>query len=521
MTNFMKLMDKVTMNEVVTTENGANTYGSTGEYLLDLNYNIPSLRENPYKFETTFEKAYNEDNNLAIRWLLRLRDIKGGAGERNSFRILFTDFATKHPKVAIDIINKCNIQNDFGRWDDLIYIWFALRETTPEVASVIEYIIMKQLNEDIKKCADAKSLDEDCHISLLGKWMPSINTSSKQTRYMANELSKEFKLSPKKYRKMLSILRKHSKVVEVDTTANKWNEINYEHVPSYANLKYKDAFLKHDTERRKEFLTKLQEGKATIKAGTLFMYDIVHKYCHSDGGYYYCDFQKDDTLEELWKNIIPPSKLCNTLVVRDGSGSMECRITNSSTLTAMDIGDSITIFLSQFNTGDFKDKFITFSSRPKIVDFSTVGNTLCNKLKLLKDYDECGNTDIKKVFQLILNTAISNNIKPEDMPERIVIISDMQFDYATVDEPDETLFENFIKKYKEHGYTMPKLVFWDVSTYYDQNVPLKKNDMGVTLMSGFSKSMVDMVVSNELDPFQALVKELKKERYNCVDSIEF
>ena len=222
MTDIMKLMDKETLNEVTTTANGATTYASTGEYLLDLNYNIPSLRNNPYKFENTFIKAYSEDKNLAIRWLLYLRDIKNGAGERNSFRVLFVDFAMKYPKVALEIIEKCNIQNDFGRWDDLIYIWFALKDTSEEITDCIKYIITKQLNEDIKKCAKATSLNEDCHISLLGKWMPSINTSSKKTKFIANWIANEFKLSSKQYRKMLSILRKHSKVVEVDTSANNW-----------------------------------------------------------------------------------------------------------------------------------------------------------------------------------------------------------------------------------------------------------------------------------------------------------
>lgn len=521
MTDIMKLMDKETLNEVTTTANGATTYASTGEYLLDLNYNIPSLRNNPYKFENTFIKAYSEDKNLAIRWLLYLRDIKNGAGERNSFRVLFVDFAMKYPKVALEIIEKCNIQNDFGRWDDLIYIWFALKDTSEEITDCIKYIIAKQLNEDIKKCAKATSLDEDCHISLLGKWMPSINTSSKKTKFIANWIANEFKLSSKQYRKMLSILRKHSKVVEVDTSANNWKEIEYERVPSYANLKYKDAFLRHDTDRRKDYLNKLKEGKTTINAGTLFMYDIIHNYRKDCDVYHGFNVTKDDSLEQLWKNLPTPAKLSNTLVVRDGSYSMIDRISGKSSLTSMDIGDSICIFLSQFNTGEFKNKFITFSSKPKIVDLTTSTDNLCAKINILGKYDDCSNTNIEKVFNLILNTAIKNQIKQEDMPERIVIVSDMQFDCACTSTPDQTLFESFIEKYKEHGYKMPKLIFWNTSIYADQNVPLRTNENGVTLLSGFSSSMVNMVVNDELDPFKALIKTLKNKKYDCVDSIEF
>ena len=520
MTDIMKLMDKETLNELTITENGATTYASTGEYLLDLNYNIPSLRNNPYKFENTFTKAYSEDKNLAIRWLLYLRDIKNGAGERNSFRVLFVDFAMKYPAVALEIIKKCNIQNNFGRWDDIIYIWFTLKDVSEEITDYIKYIITKQLNEDIKKCAEATSSDEDCHISLLGKWMPSINTSSKKTKLIANWIADELKLSSKQYRKMLSILRKHSKVVEVDTSSNNWKEIEYERVPSYANLKYKNAFLKHDSDRRKDYLTKLKEGKTTINAATLFMYDIIRKYRKDEHEYYINGVTKDESLEQLWKNLPAPTELTNTLVVRDGSASMEICISKGSSLTSMDIGDSICLFLSQFNTGIFKNKFITFSSKPQIVDLSS-SDDLYIKLNILRSYDDCSNTNIKKVFDLILNTAIKNEIKQEDMPERIVIVSDMQFDYACTSTPDKTLFESFIEKYEEHGYKMPKLIFWNTSIYSGQNVPLRTNENGVILLSGFSSNMVNMVVNNELDPFKALIKILKSKKYNCVDSIEF
>lgn len=521
MTDIMKLMDKETLNELTTTENGATTYASTGEYLLDLNYNIPSLRSNPYKFENTFTKAYSEDKNLAIRWLLYLRDIKNGAGERNSFRVLFVDFAMKYPAVALEIIKKCNIQNNFGRWDDIIYIWFALKDVSEEITNYIKYIITKQLNEDIKKCAEATSSDEDCHISLLGKWMPSINTSSKKTRLIANWIANELKLSSKQYRKMLSILRKHSKVVEVDTSSNNWKEIKYERVPSYANLKYKDAFLRHDTDRRKDYLTKLKEGKTTINASTLFMYDIIHNYRKDSDVYYGFNVTKDDSLEQLWKNLPAPAELTNTLVVRDGSGSMLTRVLKNSSVTSMDIGDSICIFLSQFNTGEFKNKFITFSGKPKIVDLTSTDD-LYAKINILGEYDDCTNTNIEKVFNLILNTAINNKIAQEDMPERIVIVSDMQFDCVCGGTtPNQSLFEYLIEKYEKHGYKMPKLIFWNTSIYADRNVPLRTNENGVTLLSGFSSSMVNMVVNNELDPFKALIKILKSKKYDCVDSIEF
>ena len=197
------------------------------------------------------------------------------------------------------------------------------------------------------------------------------------------------------------------------------------------------------------------------------------------------------------------------------------RISGKSSLTSMDIGDSICIFLSQCNTGEFKNKFITFSSKPQIVDLTTSTDNLCAKINILGKYDDCSNTNIEKVFNLILNTAIKNKIKQEDMPERIVIVSDMQFDCACGAKPDQSLFESFIEKYKEHGYKMPKLIFWNTSIYADQNVPLRTNENGVTLLSGFSSNMVNMVVNDELDPFKALIKTLKNKKYDCVDSIEF
>ena len=511
--NAMNMMDKELLNKLTTTANGAITYGSTGEHLLDLQYNIPSLRANPHQFTATLHKAYAENKSLAIRWLLYLRDIQHGCGERNSFRVLFIDFAMVYPEVAIQIIDKCTIHN-YGRWDDLIYIWFALREVRHNVADRIIAIIANQLNEDLKKCTKATSLNEDCHISLLGKWMPSNNTSSKHTRFVANELTKALMFTPKQYRKMLSILRKHSNVTEVSTSSNHWEDITYEYVSSYANLKYKDAFLKHDLDRRKEFLTKLKEGKTTINAGALFMYDIINKY-----RYNIYEDAIDPTLESLWQNIKPSSNLKNTLVVRDGSGSMSCRIDYRHHLTSLDVADSICLFTSQYNTGEFKNKFITFASQPQIVDLSNI-QTLQGKLQVLSKYCDYTNTNIKKVFDLILDTAIHNHVSPEDMPERILIISDMQFDGA-VGNATQPLFDDFIEKYKEHGYKMPKLIFWNTSIYADQNVPIRQNDLGVTLISGFSKNLVDMVVSDEIDPYANLVKTLMVPRYDCVDLIDF
>jgi hypothetical protein len=406
-------------------------------------------------------------------------------------------------------LDNVGIEN-FGRYDDYIDLFSRISDDTSEGKAIrdeIVGILSKQLNADIANCMQKKS------ISLLAKWLPSEKASSKTKRRLAVELAFKFGMTKQEYRKTLSKLRKYLKVVEVDMSANKWENIDYEKVPSLANLRYSNAFYMHDGERRREYLDNLKNGKAKINANTLFLYDIVHKYNISR--YFLWDANRttevDETLEALWKAQEPPKEFANTLVIRDGSYSMTCTV-GSSGVTAMDVANALTIYLSEHNSEEYKDKFITFSHIAKLIDLAGQ-ETLRDKLLTLVEHDECEDTDVENVLSLVLR-AMKDSGKSVD---RLLFLSDMEFNYCT-ENSDAVVFEVWQKKYEEAGFKMPKLVFWNVNSRTN-TIPVQQNENGVILVSGFSKNIVDMVMSNKIDPYEVLVDKLMTERYDVIDKV--
>ena len=322
---------------------------------------------------------------------------------------------------------------------------------------------------------------------------------------------------------MLSEMRKYIDVVERKMSAKQWDEINYETVPSRANLIYNNAFLRNDEERRREYLSKLEKGEARINSSVLFPHDIVHKYENLDGWDNKVN-PYDAALEGMWKALPNTVNECdNTIVVADGSGSMECRVDPNSSVTALDVANALAIYFAERASGEFKDKYITFSSRPQLVDLSNA-RSLHNKINIALRHNECANTNIEATFDLILQTAINNHMSQEDMPKNVLIISDMEFDSAVdyMHKPNKTLFQTIANKYATHGYKLPRLIFWNVNSRTG-TIPVKENELGVALVSGFSVNVVNMVMSNKLDPYECLLDVLNSERYlpikNAIEDI--
>ena len=498
-------------NETKLTENGAVAYRTSGKKLLDLNFAVASLRRaSEQEIVNKFIGAYFEDKIVAIKWLFYARDCREGLGERRLFRVVMEDFAQREPQAAKELIK---LVPEYGRWDDL----WCLLET--ELCKDVVYLIGEQLSFDEYNMKNNKS------ISLLAKWLPSENASSTQTKNYASIIRKELGRSSRDYRKMLSNMRKYIDVVECKMSAKEWNGINYEAVPSRANLIYNNAFLRNDEERRRAYLGALEKGEAKINASTLFPHDIVHKYGHGYG--------VDATLEGLWKALPDTVKGCgNTIVVADGSGSMTCNVGGNTGVTALDVANSLAIYFAERSSGEFKDKYITFSERPQLVDFSNA-KTLRDKLVVTRQHNEVANTNIEAVFDLILNTAIRNKMAQEDIPANILIVSDMEFDscatsgktparngwggyYSTYNRPTTTLFNTIEQKYIAAGYKLPRLIFWNVNSRTG-TIPVKENDLGVALVSGFSVNIVKMVMSNKTDPYECLLETLNTERYQAVE----
>lgn len=494
--SFLSAMEQTLLEDdnLSVTENGALGYRTTGKNLLDLNFAVASLRGKSGKeIAARFERAFYEDKLLAMKWLFFARDIRGGLGERTLFREALHSMAVSSPEYVRPVLT---LVPEYGRWDDF---WCLL--DTPlrkDVAKIVE----AQLRKDLLDSEDGNP------ISLLAKWMPRRKAHSAETRHRASVLMTYLGLTEREYQHMIADLTRYLKVVEQKMSAKQWDKIRYEAVPSRANLIYNAAFLRHDETRRREFLARVEKGAAKINAGTLFPHDIVNKYRGSG--------KVDATLEALWSALPDTVQGCgNTIVVQDDSGSMEWVALPGSSARPLDVAQALAIYFAERSGGEFRNRYITFSSRPKLIDLSG-GKNLYERLRILRSHHGGYNTDVEAVFDLILNTAIQNRMEQSDLPANILIISDMEFDAANSGNSDVRLFTAIAKKYRNAGYKMPRLIFWNVASR-TMTIPVRENESGVALVSGFSVNIAKMVMSGKLDPYECLLETLNTERYQPVE----
>ena len=300
--------------------------------------------------------------------------------------------------------------------------------------------------------------------------------------------------------------------IEKRMSNGRWTEIEYSAVPSKAMLKYNSAFIRHDEEGFSKYLKDVKSGKKKINSSVTYPYEIVHSYNIMRG--YYVN-HVDETLEELWKALPKKSFSGSTIVVADGSGSMTSTI-GGTKVRALDVANALAIYCSEQLEGEFKDKYITFSNRPQFVNLSKYKN-LQSKIVEALSHNEIADTNIEATFDLLLNTAIKHNVKQEEIPSNILVISDMEFNQATsCYNVNDTLFDTIKHKWERAGYKLPRLIFWNVCSRTN-TIPVSENEMGVALVSGFSQNILDMVMSNELDPYKLLLNVLNSNRYKPVE----
>lgn len=513
MSTFMDGIKSTLNNDlnVSVTENGAAGFRTSDKELLDLNFSVASLRrESEASIYKRFTKAFFEDKITAMKWLFYARDIRGGLGERRLFRACITALAKESPEYIEPLIP---IIPEYGRWDDL---WCLL--DTPARDTVIA-LVGEALQQDTHDRA------EKGPISILAKWMPRCKASSKTTRHYASILRKGFGMTERDYQHLLAGLSRYLVVVEQQMSSGDWEKIEYPRVPSRANLLYNKAFLRHDETRRRDYLASVEKGEAKINASVLYPHDIVHNYGRTQS--------VDTNLEMLWKNLPDTVQGCgNTIVVADGSESMNIPVGNTN-VTALNVANALAIYFSERSSGQFKNKFITFSKNPRLVDLSR-GKNLKEKLRIMKAYSQAENTNIEAVFDLILATAINGNMTQDELPANVLIISDMEFDscvtsgdsvssrtgywFEPVVRPTTRLFDEIAAKYASAGYKLPRLVFWNVNSRTG-TIPVKENDLGVALVSGFSPNIAKMVMSGKTDPYECLLEAINTERYQPVEDI--
>lgn len=486
---------KAMKNEVLT-ENGAKTYKSSLNKCLDL-FALGGAYRNRSEEDVIdlFTKAYEQDEITAFLILVYLRDIRGGQGERRFFRTILKNLAEQKNDVIKTLIPFIPY---YGRWDDL---WCLL--DTPYKQFVLT-LVGQQLTQDIM------NLDKEDGVSLLGKWLPSENASSQETKRLAKIIRKNSGLSSKQYRKMLSELRAKIDIVERKMTQKQWSEIEYDKLPSKAGLQYRNAFYRHDEDRYTEFMMPKEGQVVKVNANTLYPYEIVEKVPFdywSESAMPIDDIERA-TLNNYWENI--PDYIngdsTDAIAVIDVSGSMGG--------TPMEVAVSLGLYVAERNKGKFKNHFITFDSNPELIELNEKDD-FCSKVQKIKGAGWGGSTDLEATFDLILNTAIEYNLPQSELPEILYIISDMMFNQiqGCNARSNETVIENAKFKFESAGYKIPHLVFWNVNASMD-SVPMIGKDE-YTLVSGFSPSIFEMVMTRTT-PKEFMNSVIYSERYQPV-----
>lgn len=467
------------------TENDAVTNITTGSDCLDLFATIGAMRSEPDRdVIARFDRAWAENPDLAVKTLFFARDIRGGLGERQVFRTILSHMAANMPAAV-----KKNMWAvpELGRYDDLMVLL-----DSPLRQEVISFI-KTQLDSDIK------ALDNGDAVSLLGKWLPSINAHNADTIRYGRMLAKDLNMTQADYRRLLSRLRAGIRIIE-NNLREKDYTFDYEKQPSKAMMKYRKAFLQNDGERYKAFLDKVTKGEANIHTGTLYPYDIIRPIL---SGSMSADERR--SVDVTWNAQEDFTHGENALAVIDGSGSMYGYGTPQPVEVALSLG----IYFAEHSKGAFANHFITFSRSPRLIEIK--GKDIFEKVKYCQSFNEVANTNIKAVFDLILSTAVKYRLPQKKLPSILYIISDMEFD-SCAENADITNFENAKKVFASRGYRLPTVVFWNVQSRNEQQ-PVTMNEQGVVLVSGASPRIFSMISSGNLSPMAFMTETLGKDRY--------
>lgn len=468
------------------TENGAVALGTTSDARLDLFSTIGSLRQaDRTRIERLFAEAYRADPLTATKIVFYGRDIRGGLGERNTFRILIRYMAEKHPEALIPNLDLIGI---YGRFDDL----YALIGTPVEDQM---WAAMKTQFEE-----DVRNLQEGNAISLLAKWIKTADASSRNTRKLGIMTANRLGYPVYEFKRLVRIMRKRIGITEALMSAGRWDKISYSAVPSRAMMIYRNAFARHDGARYSEFIRKAMAGKEKIHSQTLYPYDIVEKVLRG-----YSTVTADPALEAQWKQLPDyVEKGTNALVIADTSGSMYGRPLATSV--------GLAVYFAERNTGAYHNMFMSFSATSRIQILK--GETLAQKISSIDMRDWMMNTNLEAAFRNVLKVAILNRVPAEEMPRALIVISDMEIDACG--NREWTFYEKMESLFRINGYTIPNIIFWNVNSRHDIfHADAKRR--GVQLFSGQSASVFGTIMQSiDMTPVEAMEKVIGSGRYDAI-----
>ncbi len=448
-----------TRQEDMLTDNGMVTNSTSLNSNVDMFFLAGATRRWEEKdIETLFQKSIIENPTIALKTLFWARDVRGGAGERRFFRIC-SKFLNANYVTHLEH----NLKHipEYGRWDDVFVI--DNDEILPLIKEGLE-------NEN----------------GLLAKWLP-------RKSEFGNKIRKYLGLTPKEYRKLIVGL---SNTVEQAMCSKDWGSIEYTKVPSVAMNKYRKAFERNDETRFGQFIDDVTDGKAEIKAGAIFPHMLYEAAKRGE---------TQKAVEAQW-NALPDYMEGDERVLP------VCDVSGSMTGQPMSVSVSLGIYLSERNKGIFKDAFVTFSNRPTM---QYLKGSLYERIRQLERASWDMNTNLEAVFELLLTKAIKHNIPKKEMPTKILIISDMEFD-SCIRNGEDTAISMIDKQYIDAGYERPEIIFWNVNGKLG-NVPGSHTHKGVGLVSGFSPAIMKSVLEGKVDtPTSLMLRTVLSDRYSPI-----
>lgn len=461
------------VNQEARTENGMKARKSTANPAVDLFFKIGASRGK--NIVPDFTSAYVQNPDVALRIAAWSRDARGGAGERQIFRDILKYLESTNIKAAIALMSKVP---EVGRWDDLLVV---------ETSALKQYAF-----ELIKNALESNN-------GLCAKWMPRKGD-------IAVELRNHLGWSPKFYRKRLVEL---TKVVEQKMCAKEWDEINFSHVPSVASARYKKAFNRNTT-KYAEYVAQLVKGEnpeVKVNASVVYPYDVLKGRISNYGVKF--DITEMDLIQKQWESLPNYVGDANILPLVDVSGSMTCPAGKNTKLSCLEVAVSLGLYLADKNTGKFKDTFLTFSGNPELLHLK--GN-INQKIDQMVKSAWAMDTNLHKAFEKILSVAVKGQVPQEEMPKMLLILSDMQFNACVTF--DDSAMQMIERSYATAGYEMPKVVFWNLNAH--SNVPVKFDESGTALVSGFSPAIVKPLLSGNMEEFTPeaiMLKTVMIDRY--------
>lgn len=466
------------------TENGDITYSTSLDPCVDLFSQIGAIRgQSESRIQELFSNAYATNPDVASRIALWARDIRGGAGERRTYNLILRYLAIHDFDRLVRLLGRTH---EVGRFDDLFSVFEDKRANKVVLQLYSEALVNKN--------------------GLAAKWAPRQGP-------IANSLRRYMGLSPKEYRKLVVGL---TKVVETPMCEgpkddfSSWKKINYEHVPSVASARYSKAFLKRDGERYKEYLDKVKKGTAKINTSAVYPYDVIKSSVN------------DATADVMWNNLPDYVKEgMGFIPMVDVSGSMSAPAGGDyrNKITCMDVAISLGLYLAERNKSLFEGLMLTFSSKPQI--FEVPKGTVKEKFNAIRRMQWQMNTNLDRAMDCIIDVAIKGKVSQQDMPTHLLIISDMEFDAGTrthiswggnKDEGTGTVSDRTKEKFKKAGYEVPNLVWWNLNSRHG-HTPVRSNEQGAALISGFSPSIMQSLLNSDMTPEKQMLKTIMVDRY--------